>query len=93
MLKRKEELFPFLSRPTTSRDWVTDKLIKTNSLMYLKFELYPEKAIIKYCVREVSELVPFILEQERNWRRTGEEVKKIEISRTFRSTVAALKPF
>lgn len=75
LMKTNKELFS-CSPPTTTHGGLNeDKLLKHISPLYLGFAINVENAILKYCSRNVSALMPSISRLRRNWKRTSEEVK------------------
>lgn len=59
----------------------TYKLLKHSPPVYIGIASKVEKAILKHYSREVLELIPYILELRRCWKRRIEEVEKIGIRR------------
>lgn len=65
LMKKTKELLSCLSQTTTSSGQITDRLLKDISTAYLRSAFNDERAVLKHCNREVSVLLPFILELRR----------------------------
>lgn len=63
--KTNENLLSCSSQTTSSGGRVTNKSLKNIPPIYLGFEFNVERAILKYCSKEVSEILSFILELEK----------------------------
>lgn len=55
----------------------TDRLRKTSAPDYFQLMLCNEQAIVKFCSRDVSELLPLILQPPKKWKRKCEETEEI----------------
>lgn len=52
-----------------------------------------EKAVLKYCSWDVFELLPFIMELRRNWKRISKEVEKADIHQKDGTMFVHSSPF
>lgn len=62
LMKRNEEAFYCSSQMNTSGDQIADKLLKHTTPAYLGTSFDVQKSILRYCCREVFELITFIRE-------------------------------
>lgn len=60
------------SHMSTRESRIRAKSLQNDQLVYLECTLNFEIAIVRYCSREVSELLIFISDLRRNWRRETE---------------------
>lgn len=49
--------------------------------MHLGFVFLIEKGIVRYCSRRVSEVMPFVLELRKDWKRGSKGMKGMDILR------------
>lgn len=61
---------------TTNGGRITDKVLKIIPPVYLGFQLKVEKAIFKYCRRNILELLSLTSELRKSWTHRSEEVEK-----------------
>lgn len=77
LIKRIAELITSAKWKAARSAWLRGGFIEIIHLMYSKRALNVEKAVVPYCVIEVSELVSLSTELQRSWQRRGMEVKEL----------------
>lgn len=67
-MKVNEEFLFHPSQISASKNQITHKFLKNILPLYSQFSFKVEKAFLKYCNREVLQLVPFIPDLRKNWK-------------------------
>lgn len=65
VINKNEKLLSYLSKTITSGILITDKLLKEFPPIFLCLALDVKEAILKYFIRDSSELLSFVGSQER----------------------------
>lgn len=74
-----KELISCTLQTTTKGGIITKKLLKNIRPVHLRLTFNDEKAILGYCNKNVREVIPFILELSRKWKRRSAAVEKTRI--------------
>lgn len=92
-MKTNKVLVPCSSQTTISDGRFTSKLLRHISCVHLAFAFNVGKAVRTYCSREGSELISFISEQSRNWKRRSEAVEEMGSRQEDRAMIVLSIPF
>lgn len=81
LMNTNKELVSYSSETATSNIRVTEEFLKYITSLYLGFAINVKKAILRYCSREVSEIILCILKQRRKWKLRSEEIEENGVRR------------
>lgn len=80
LIKSSKEKISCLLQTNTSGGISTKTLLNHIAFVYLAFAFSSEKSFLRYCRREVSEIIPSTLELRKDWKRSSESVEKWKLA-------------